>query len=80
MIAILARDAGVVIGLGIALGVGSALALTRYLQAMLFGVVALDVLTFLTVALFCGSVAAIASYLPARRATSGGPLVALRCE
>jgi len=80
VIRILARDAGMMIGLGIALGMGSAVALTRYLQAMLFGVVPLDGLTFLAVPLFCGLVAAIASYLPARRATRVDPLVALRCE
>jgi predicted permease len=80
VVGLVARDAAVMIGLGIASGVAGAVALTRYLQSMLFGVMPLDVLTFLTVPLLCAMVAAIASYLPARRATKVDPLVALRCE
>ena len=65
---------------GIAVGLAGATAVTRYLQSMLFGVTPLDRGTFLAVALAFAAVAALASYLPARRATQVDPMVTLRTE
>ena len=65
---------------GIALGVGSALALTRFLQTMLFGVTPTDMPTFVAVSLLLFLVTLFASLIPARRATKVDPLKALRHE
>ncbi|HWF86191.1 MAG TPA: ABC transporter permease [Vicinamibacterales bacterium] len=65
---------------GIALGLAGAIAMTRYLQNLLFGLTPLDPPTFVAVALAFTSVAMLASYVPARRATTVDPLVALRHE
>jgi hypothetical protein len=65
---------------GIVLGLAGAAAMTRWLQSMLFGVAPLDPATFAAVSLAFGAVAALASYLPARRATNVDPMVALRSE
>jgi putative ABC transport system permease protein len=66
--------------IGIAIGLAGAIALTRYLEGMLYGVTPLDPLTYIgTVAMFA-VVASIASFLPARRATRIDPLTALRYE
>jgi putative ABC transport system permease protein len=65
---------------GIALGIGGAAGLTRYLAGMLFGVTPLDPTTFVGVALTFGAVAICAALVPARRATTVDPLVALRYE
>jgi putative ABC transport system permease protein len=65
---------------GIALGLAGAVATTRFLEAMLFGITPLDRWTFVGVAVVFASVSALASYVPARRATRVDPLVALRCE
>jgi len=61
-----------------AIGLAGAAAMTRYLEGMLFGVTALDRTIFVAVPLTLIAVAALASYLPARRATKVDPLVALR--
>jgi predicted permease len=65
---------------GIALGLASALAASRMLSGMLFGVTAHDPVTFVSIALVVGSIATIASYVPARRATRIDPVAALRAE
>jgi predicted permease len=68
------------VALGLALGVGGALALSRVMDGLLYGVEASDPLTFVTVALVLIAVAVVACLVPARRATNIDPLVALRSE
>jgi putative ABC transport system permease protein len=66
--------------IGITVGLGGAVAVTRYLESMLFGLTPLDPTTFIGVALVFALLATLAAYVPARRATTVDPLVALRCE
>jgi putative ABC transport system permease protein len=65
---------------GLVFGLAGAVALTRYLRSMLFGVEPLDPAVFAAVFLGLAAVATVACYLPARRATETDPLVALRSE
>jgi putative ABC transport system permease protein len=65
---------------GMLLGLAGALALNYLLRSQLYGVSPADPVTYIGVALILGSVALLASYIPARRATRVDPLVALRYE
>jgi putative ABC transport system permease protein len=74
------RGALALAALGLVLGVLGALALTRMLQAFLFGVGAADPLTFAAATVLLLIVTGAAAYLPARRAASVDPMTALRDE
>lgn len=62
------------------LGIVGAVALTRVLESLLFGVEAIDVPTYVTVSVLMLVVAVAASYIPARRASAVDPMRALRTE
>ena len=65
---------------GLIIGITGALAVTRVLSSLLFGVSASDPLTFGGVSAALGTVLLLAAYLPARRATRVDPIVALRAD
>ncbi|HET9479971.1 MAG TPA: ABC transporter permease, partial [Pyrinomonadaceae bacterium] len=65
---------------GIVIGVAGALALTRFLSTLLFGIKPTDTLTFVIVSASFFLIAMFASLIPARRATKVDPLIALRYE
>jgi ABC-type antimicrobial peptide transport system permease subunit len=64
--------------IGIGIGVAGAVAITRYMAALLFGVKPIDVITFIGVAVVLAMVVLVACLVPARRAAKIDPLEALR--
>jgi putative ABC transport system permease protein len=66
--------------IGLALGIGASLAITRVMSALLFGVSATDPLTFVIIAFLLTGVALLACLVPALRATKVDPIIALRYE
>jgi predicted permease len=74
------RSALLVVGIGAICGGAGALALVRLLRSQLYGVAPHDPITLAGSALFLLAVAALAAWLPARRAARIDPMVALRCE
>jgi putative ABC transport system permease protein len=65
---------------GVVIGVGSALGLTRLMSSLLYGVKPWDPITIVLVAVLLSGVTLLATYLPARRASRVDPMVALRYE
>jgi len=80
VLALVVKQGMVLALMGIAAGAVLSLAMTRLISGMLFGITATDPLTFAGVAALLGTVAFLANYLPARRASKVDPMVALRCE
>jgi ABC-type antimicrobial peptide transport system permease subunit len=74
------RQSVVVVAGGILAGIALALATTRLIASFLFGLTPTDVSTIAGASAVLLCVAAIAAYLPARRAAKVDPMVALRCE
>jgi putative ABC transport system permease protein len=79
-LALVFREGAVLVGLGILLGTAGALGLTRLMTKLLFDVRPLDPVSFAGAAAALAIFAAVACYIPARRATRVDPLVALRAE
>jgi len=74
------RQGMLVVLIGVAVGIASALGLTRVIATFLFGVTARDPLVFVAVPLVLTAVALVGVWLPARRAARVDPVVALRIE
>jgi putative ABC transport system permease protein len=67
-------------GIGVAIGLGTAVGLTRLMKSLLFGISPLDPLTYVAVPVVLVAATVLASYLPARRAASVDPMEALKTE
>jgi len=80
VIKLVVRDGLKLVLIGVGVGLAGALALTRLMTTLLFGVTPTDTVTYATVAVGLVLVALIACCIPARRATKVDPLVALRFE
>jgi putative ABC transport system permease protein len=74
------RQGAILAGSGALLGLLAAAGLTRMIEALLYGVGALDPWTFVALPLALLAIALLASYVPARRATRVDPMIALRYE
>jgi predicted permease len=80
VIRLVLREAMLLVSVGVVIGLGLAFAATRLVASMLFGLGPTDPLTIALAVLLILIVAALAGYLPARRATQVNPIVALRNE
>jgi putative ABC transport system permease protein len=80
LLALIVKQGMALVLMGIAAGTMLSFAMTRLISGMLFGISATDPLTFAAVAALLGAVALLANYLPALRAASVDPMVALRYE
>jgi predicted permease len=80
LLALVTRDGLTLVGLGIALGLAGGAAVTRLMAFMLYGVSPLDVMTWAAAALLMLAAGALASLVPARRATRVDPTIAIRAE
>jgi putative ABC transport system permease protein len=74
------RHAMLLTGVGVTFGIVAALALTRLMSSLLFGIEPTDPATFAVASISLLSAAAVSSYLPARRAAAVNPVEALRSE
>ena len=74
------RQSMIIIGIGLAIGLFGAFALTRWMGSLLYGVSAHDLSIHGLVLMLLGGAGLIASYIPARRAMAVDPMVALRYE
>jgi predicted permease len=74
------RHAVVLAGVGVTIGLGAALGLTRLMKSLLFGISPMDPLIYAVMPVVLVASAALAGYLPARRAASVDPTEALRAE
>ena len=74
------RQGMILAGIGVAIGLVVAVGLTRLMSSWLYGVEATDPVTFGAVAALLSTVAIVASYLPALRASRTDPLEAIRFE
>src|SRR5207302_6495493 len=79
-LALVARESGAVVGVGLLLGLGGALATARLFAGLLFGVGPADPIALTAAFVVLGTVALAATLLPARRAARVDPVVALRAE
>lgn len=80
VVARILRDAAWPVGIGVVLGLGGAYYATRAIESFLYEVPPRDPATFAAVALVMGLVALLAAWIPARRAATIDPVVALRAE
>src|SRR5580658_8353929 len=80
MLKLVVRQGMLLTGIGLAIGLFASLGLNRLLANLLFGVKTTDPVTYAAVAIILISVALLATYIPARRATKIDPVVALRYE
>jgi ABC-type antimicrobial peptide transport system permease subunit len=67
-------------GIGVAIGLVAAASVTRLMNSLLFGIAAMDPLTYVAVPLVLLAAASLASYLPARRAAAVDPVETLKAE
>jgi len=74
------RESLVLLALGLAIGLPLTLASTRLIREQLFGLSAMDPMTFALAIVVVAVMTLLAAWLPARRATKVDPMVALRCD
>ena len=80
MLTMILRQSFTVIGIGLLVGLFGALAVTRLMSSLLYGVSANDLSIYAVVTIVLSGAALVATYFPARRAMAVDPMVALRCE
>jgi putative ABC transport system permease protein len=80
VVTLVMRQGFILVLIGIVIGVAAAVGVTRAIRSLLFGVTSTDTLTFVVAGTLIALVAALACYIPARRAALIDPVVALRAD